>query len=304
MAMLEKGAIPTRKNYNIKGKLDLLFKQWQGLKKNSNRKTDMQARNEADFMSRNDELFDATHANALQMMKVDEDKEFLKAQRKHWRQGKLGGVDVTLARREKRRQQRQEMHNKRLRKSCDDMAASTSTMSSLEVLSSSSFIEVSTESSDEIASPPHKPKHAKQQQGSNAKNLLDAETVAALDRTKTSDRNAVYILSAFAAAMGKSVDELRVSRSTIRRQRMNVRQHTCDTIKQLFCPGISLVVHWDSKIIVDVSCRNKCDRLAIIVPGFNVSKLLGVPKLASLLVRTRQMPFFSVLKNRILLTMW
>lgn len=77
----EKARIPTRQEYNIIAKLDMVFKHWQKLKKGAKRESKSQKDNEAAFMSDNDDLFDIAHAKALEMIKIEEDKVFLKAQR-------------------------------------------------------------------------------------------------------------------------------------------------------------------------------------------------------------------------------
>ena len=52
-------------------------------------------------------MFDIAHAEAISMIKIQEDKDFLLAQREPGRRGKIGAVDTGLVRREadtKRRQ--------------------------------------------------------------------------------------------------------------------------------------------------------------------------------------------------------
>lgn len=43
----------------------------------------------------------------------------------------------------------------------------------------------------------------------------------------------------------------------------------------------SLVIHWDSKILPDITGKLKVDRLPIVDTGPNVEQLLGVPELTS-----------------------
>ena len=49
-----------------------------------------------------DELFDIAHSNALDMIKIPEDRAFLLAQREPGRRGIMGNVDTTTARFEKK----------------------------------------------------------------------------------------------------------------------------------------------------------------------------------------------------------
>lgn len=43
-----------------------------------------------------DYLFDVAHNDALQIMKIEEDKHFLMAQREKGRRGAMAGVDISL----------------------------------------------------------------------------------------------------------------------------------------------------------------------------------------------------------------
>ena len=47
-----------------------------------------------------EDLFDIAHANALNMMKIEEDKDFLIAQRQKGRPGKMGNMDKNFVKKE------------------------------------------------------------------------------------------------------------------------------------------------------------------------------------------------------------
>lgn len=47
-----------------------------------------------------DELFDIAHADALEMIIIEEDRQFLLAQRKKGQPGKIGSIDRKLAKKE------------------------------------------------------------------------------------------------------------------------------------------------------------------------------------------------------------
>lgn len=126
---------------------------------------------------------------------------------------------------------------------------------------------------------------------------VDTCTAAALDRTKTSDRNAVYILSAFAIDMGTSVNELALNRSSIRRARMKLRQQTAEDIKTNFAPNVPLTVHWDGKMLPEMTGKETVDRLPILVSGYRVAKLLGIPKLPSATGESQANAIFKCLQN-------
>ena len=83
------------------------------MKRAAFRRLDKHQRNENSFTSKLDNLFNTTHANALQMNKMEEDKKFVKAQREKGRRGSLGSVDIKLSRLEARRQKEKEKEEKR-----------------------------------------------------------------------------------------------------------------------------------------------------------------------------------------------
>ena len=59
-----------------------------------------------------DDLFDVAHVNALSIMTIDEDKNFLLAQREKGRRGCMGRLDATLLQKHKRHQVSVEMESK------------------------------------------------------------------------------------------------------------------------------------------------------------------------------------------------
>ena len=61
---------------------------------------------------------------------------------------------------------------------------------------------------------------------SRPRNVVNAQVAAALDRTKMSDRNAVYALSSFTQAVGQDPNRLALNRWSIRRSRMKHRNET------------------------------------------------------------------------------
>lgn len=42
---------------------------------------------------------------------------------------------------------------------------------------------------------------------------------------------------------------------------------------------IPLTIHWDEKLLPGLTLKDTVDRLAVIVPGDSIMKLLGVPKI-------------------------
>ncbi|KAK0063561.1 hypothetical protein Bpfe_007202 [Biomphalaria pfeifferi] len=116
---------------------------------------------------------------------------------------------------------------------------------------------------------------------SQSPNLITKDVAAALDRTKVSDKEAVYLLASAAHALGHDVQQLPVSRSSIRRARIEHRESEANSIQNAFSPNGQLVIHWDGKLLPRVTNQGKVDRLAVIVTGHNVEQLFGVPELVS-----------------------
>ena len=101
----------------------------------------------------------------------------------------------------------------------------------------------------------------------------------ALDREKVSDRKAVFVLTETSRALGQSVEELNINRSSIRRERTKHRAQISDKLKSEFKTDIPLVVHWDGKLMQDLTTKTHVDRLPIIVSGLCVKQLLTVAKI-------------------------
>lgn len=94
--------------------LEELYNTWRSLQKNSSRRTNTQIKNENEFVQCFDELFDIAHADALNMMTIDIDKQFLITQRQKGRPGAMMGVDWISKKREfKRSKQLEESEKKR-----------------------------------------------------------------------------------------------------------------------------------------------------------------------------------------------
>ena len=82
---------------------------------------------------------------------------------------------------------------------------------------------------------------------------------AALDKTKTSDRNATYVISEALKSVGHNPDELVLSRQTVRRKQMEFCQSFAEDLKESFEADIPLTVHWDGKMMSDIAGRDIVD---------------------------------------------
>ena len=93
----DRARIPTQRKDKIKNKVIQIYEDWKILKSNRYRKTEKHIIREDVFKSNLNNLFDIARADALQLMRNNEDKEFLLSQREPGRREVMGGVDLTLA---------------------------------------------------------------------------------------------------------------------------------------------------------------------------------------------------------------
>lgn len=113
----KKARIPTQSVVNIIPKLKKLYENWKNLDKNKLRKSATQKNNENEFERTLNNLFDIAHANAMCMIKIKEDREFLYLQRQEGRIGYMAGVDKKLTEIEERRKQRENRMKERVEQS-------------------------------------------------------------------------------------------------------------------------------------------------------------------------------------------
>jgi len=105
----------------------------------------------------------------------------------------------------------------------------------------------------------------------------------ALDKCKISDRDAIHIITACIEAASLSIDDFVLSRSSIKRARENFRKEGNYKIKSKFF-DLNLdfvVIHWDSKILPDITGKANVDRLPVVATAPGLEQLLGVPALSS-----------------------
>ena len=99
----EKARIPTKYEHNSIDKLEALYQSYRGLKRHRDRRTATTKSNEDLFCDKFDDLFDIAHERAMEMITIQEDKDFLVAQREKGRRGSMGGLDLKLAAAEERK---------------------------------------------------------------------------------------------------------------------------------------------------------------------------------------------------------
>ncbi|XP_005999918.1 uncharacterized protein LOC102358969 [Latimeria chalumnae] len=111
----EKAGIPSRPKQHVIFKLEDLFQRWKNIQKNKSRRSGAQIQKEEEFTKLVQELFDIAHQDALQIMTIQEDKDFLIAQR-HGRQGSITSVDEEARRKEIKKQKERERTQERVQK--------------------------------------------------------------------------------------------------------------------------------------------------------------------------------------------
>ena len=115
--------------------------------------------------------------------------------------------------------------------------------------------------------------------------VMSPDLVSTLDRHKVSSRSAVMVIGAAAKALGHDVTSFTLNKTSIQRQRQQHRKEIADNIQMNFHPDAVLIVHWDGKLLPDLTGGGKVDRLPILVsscgPEPCSTQLLAVPKLAS-----------------------
>jgi hypothetical protein len=283
LAFWARARIPTQRPDKIQGKILALHDRWRGLKKSEGRRSTKQEENEQRFSIEMKNLFDVAHADALCMITIQEDRDFLLAQREPGRRGTMGSVDESLTRKEVRSLKRKEAGLKQREKEKDQAEASSSRV---ELASSSSASTASTDSEESTqeellgavggVSPPKR---------SRAKNVWTPALTSALDRTRSTDRDAVFLVATTAKSLGHDPVKLNISRSSVKRHRERNRREEWTALKNAFKEdGETCVVHWDGKLLPTLQdSTKKSERLPVLVTALTSGKtqLLGVPQLAS-----------------------
>ncbi|GBN47962.1 hypothetical protein AVEN_62951-1 [Araneus ventricosus] len=282
-----------------------MYNHWRNLQKSACRMSETQEENERNFISDLNYLFDIAHANALEIIKIEEDRKLLLSQRESGRRGCLMGIDMKLVKRKERVLLRVKEQENRLAKAHHSSEIDDNFMDSSEESSG-------TEDISDQPGPSSSITHSSLEENINAqtelrmgivcgmKCFLTPKIMAALDRFHISQRSAVFILEAVAESLGHNIDELAINRNTIQRYREDFRKTKSTRIKELFKENEPsfVCVHWDGKLLPALNVRDlKSERLPIIVTYKDEEKLLGVPKLENSLGKEQAMSVWNVLKG-------
>lgn len=277
----EKSRIPTRAVQHCIQKLLDMYEVWRNLQKSSKKVGEVFRQKEAEFIANFDNLFDIAHSDALKIIKIEEDKQFLIAQRQPGRKGCLGGIDKNLESKEKRSEKRKREEFRRKRLYEEKLARpSTSTSLSAEDTDSDSANQ-NIEEGNQTESIDTEIDTSKLVRKRGHKNFITPKLVAALDRCQLSVRDSVYILQATAEALGLDVNELVINSTSIYRCRESLRAERAESIKMRFKGSLPkyIVVHWDGKLLP--ALNTTVERLPIVVTSKDTEQLLAVPSLES-----------------------
>ena len=114
------------------------------------------------------------------------------------------------------------------------------------------------------------------------KQILTPTLSSSLDRANASDRAAMFIVSETAKSLGHNIQDFTLSASSIRRSRRSHREQFAAEVLKNFSPNAPLTVHWDGKLLPDLTGKKNVDRLPILLVSFGGdTQLLSVPKLPS-----------------------
>lgn len=263
----QKARIPTRYDTRCVEKLLKLYETWKNIGKTPDTKrSTAQKEKENLFVSTLDDLFDIAHADALKKIKIEEDKQFLLLQREKGRPGSMIGTDKKLYMKEKRSIERKEKELSRKRKYEEEIHDNSTLNASLRLSDSSceseneaanvEIFEISehesevveeeyessdSETNDELKNEENVSNDVRTVEScKNRKHFITSRLVAALDNAKVSDGMAVHILIATAKALGHRCEDLVISRSSIRRQRLIDRKKISDNIQENFTDEVKL----------------------------------------------------------------
>lgn len=272
-----KARIPIRQKCNSVKKLKMLIINYDNIKKSKNRRTSVQINNEAKFTEQFNKLFDIAHENSLEMINLQEDKDFLLDQRSG-RKGQMAGIDHNLTMKEIRTQHRIEKEAIRVTK---NKIRQLKDQQNVDVYSSSDDTEMSVEETS-VEKFPEKDNNITSSSHNklNFKNIVTPQLTSALDRAKVTDRQAVHVVAATVSSLGNNIDNFTLSRSSIRRSRINHRQTIAIENKtKFYLSNDPVIVHWDGKLLPELTGKGICDRLPILISGLNIEQLLSVPKI-------------------------
>ena len=269
----DQAKIPIIRKDTVVSKVEKLYKHYQSIKKGKSRRSALQKQKESEFVAELPNLFDIASINALAVMENQEDREFLLAQCEPGRRGTMGAADHKLAAMQKCSQKRQLLQEERKSRWEQEAIATSSTVA----LDSSSSGDDRESEDDESATSCGEAGFPKCRRAT--KNVVTPQLSMALDWTKVTDRSAAYVLTETVHSIGQDPKEYNINRTSIQRLCNLHQKSLAGTLKADFQADCPLVVHWDGKLLRDLTTKEHVDRLPVIVTGNGVLQLLKVAKL-------------------------
>ena len=224
-------------------------------------------------------MFDVSHGNALQIIKIQEDRDFLIAQQEPGRRGSMAGLDK---KQEKKDSEKKKLEEQMLKRQAASLDAKKRMFETAELQDTSSSTGDESNAEEDFSGPstsgighPSLPKRGR-------KTIFKPEVLTSLDRANISDRHAVHTVASVVSATGHNVEEYSINRSSLRRYRIKHREQRSMELKAEFQTyGHPLTIHWDGKLMEDLTGNKKVDRLPIVVSTDGVDQILAVPKLSA-----------------------
>ncbi|KAK0040999.1 hypothetical protein Bpfe_029591 [Biomphalaria pfeifferi] len=293
--------VPVALRQNIVTKMNALVDEYNLLKKNKGRCSATQSDRETVFKNKLSIIFDIADKDADRMIKIEEDRIFLTDQRGP-RLMKMAGIDKNLTRQEERSRQRKEAEYERRKREqtrkAGEASVTVSTWQESGSESNDSMDSLDTDHDDyEIEIPVYykkqvadslKPHENEPKKPRILQTMLNSSDVSStLDRINLSDRKFTVLAAAIARANGEDVGTGSLSRSTVHRKRSLHRSMIETDVREEFRTRSKsvAVIHWDGKIMENSTDKNNpkaaTDRLAVVVSGLELEKMLGIIKIPS-----------------------
>ena len=157
----------------------------------------------------------------------------------------MAGRDMSLAALEDRNRKRNEMKKKQKNRE-KDRTNCVQTAEFEDYCSSDSLDDLSSEECSSEATCPSK---KAQEKKIKSKQIVTSEVATVLDRFNVSDQKATMVMAAVTKHLGNELEEVTLSRSTVRKARKSNRQNYALQKRNDFVPTAPLVLHWDGKIL-------------------------------------------------------
>ncbi|KYN06617.1 hypothetical protein ALC62_02431 [Cyphomyrmex costatus] len=271
--------IPCREKRNVVVCVKKLHKYWLNLRKDKNKTTVRATEKRNNFTSQLDNLFDiVSMTNNSHSRLTESDESLLNSLRLNKRLSSVMIKDSEIDNTKEVIEETSIIVMSKL--SLSNSSLSKRKKQKREFSQLNENVELYAEDDyDEDANPVTGPSFSIQKK--RKMNIMSDDVCAVLDRSKVSNRSAVYILAATCKALQCDIRDINLSAETVRRSRQNYRHHTMQDVKNSLPTAASLVVHWDSKMLKSLKSKDLVDRLAVLVSGKGNIKLLGIPIIES-----------------------